>query len=256
MKIDQSIKYSKLRFKMGVLFGYPDITKYARTLQKDKIYQDCLIKMFQVYLNELSRQIETIMEQSSYSNTKLIETCVLETIRLNRKFHFENQILESEKLSVQNNYLMLIRKVPLENMTSFIDLKQDLCEAIQDDKKELLEHTRKVLIVSCYINLLKIDITLFSADELQVAVRKIIRGYSFHYKPSRFFFQLFFEAYIGAEDESLSDSFSDLIKSNEQIGIALLTFFSDFNHVKGLLSDKQIDYAARLLKVYRDRKKK
>jgi len=245
-----------MRFKMGVLFGYPELIRYARTIQKDDLYQGCLTKVYQAHLNELSKQIETIMEQASYFNTKSFEICISETNRLTCKFQFENQLLISEKQSVKIKYLTLIRKIPLENMAPIIDLRQDVCKAIQDETKELFEHTRKIIIESCYTKLITMDIRSFSADELQAAIRKIIRGYSFHYKPQRFFFQRFFKTYIGSEDESLSDFFSDLISSNEKIGIVLLSFFSDYNHVKGLLSDNQINYADRLLKVYLERTKK
>ncbi len=250
-----NLNYSTYRFKMGSLFGYPDLTKYASTIQKEEIYKDCILNIYDVHLKEIIKQIRNIIKRAAFLNTKSLETVIFESNRLINKFDLNDKCLENDKQRVQQKYLTLIRQTPVEKIKAIIELREQICNAIQDDSRELLENTRKVLVDSCYASLISIDSKSFPADELTTQVRKIVRGYSFHYKPQRFFYQQFFELYIGKLDEELSEFFTDIMQTKKILGMAMLTYFSDHNHVKGFLSDKQIEYAGRLFKNYQEQKK-
>ncbi|MCG8639647.1 MAG: hypothetical protein MI862_07915, partial [Desulfobacterales bacterium] len=134
-----------------------------------------------------------------------------------------------------------------KQLPDIIALKEKISRVTQDETKELLEDTRRVLIDNCYSNLTGLETDNVNADTLQKTVRKLIQSYSMYYKPQRFFYQNFFSTYVGEADDSVSESLSAIINTKRILAISMLTLFSDSAHMGGRLAENQIEYADQLL---------
>jgi len=242
------LNYSTSRYKMAMLFGYPELTRFAGSLQQDEKYRDCFLCLFKLYFDELIKQMDTFLSASDPKDIKGIEICLSETLKLVEKLDLEKLFLVPEKKGIQKKYLSLLKAMPLEQIDSIIDIKENLCRATQDDSKMLLENIRKILVDSCYEFLLGIEADSLSADELHRTIQKLITGYSLQYKPQRFFYQKFFEKYVGGTDGSISNFMVELFNNRKPVALEILHIFSDPNYVADLLSKEQIAFSDKMFK--------
>ncbi len=240
------LSYSSTRYRMGMLLDYPELTKFALTLKQEKKYADLFTNVFSLYYQEIIHQM-SLISRTEKLNTGLLSSCIDETIRLIQTFDLKPILMGTEKKQLKKKYLSLIRLTHHERLPAIIDLKEKVSQVTQDETRELIDDTRRVLIDNCYSNFIAFETKDIAAPDLNKSIRKLILSYSMHYKPQRFFFQNFFTTYVGEVDDSLATNFSNMIQTKKMLALALLTLFSDNNHVGGLLSNDQIEYAGRLL---------
>lgn len=241
------LNYSTTRYRMGILFDYPELTRFTTGLKQEEKYAPCFDDLFGLFFNEIIKQTERLSVAETM-NTRNLESCLGETLRLVDTFGLKKEDMASEKKSIKKQFLSLVRSTSHEQLPAILALKEKILRVIQDDDKELLEDVRKVLVDNCFANLTGLDIETTSADELNKTVRKLILSYSIYYKPQRFFYHNFFTQYVGnADEETLTKEFSDISRSKKRLAVSILSLFSDVNHVGDLLSAKQIEHADSLL---------
>ena len=248
----QIVHYSSLRYRMGMLFDFPELTRYTRTLKQEEKYADLFVRLYTLYYKEIIKQMAHI-SRSEFLNTTILESYIGETLRLTHTFGFTKEQMNPEKKEVRKRFLSIVRQTHHEQLPDIINLKERISQIIQDDSSQLSEDTRKVLIDNCYSNLIALEIESVLPDDLNKTIQKLISGYSLYYKPQRFFYQKFFSTFIGDADESVVESFSDIIRTKKVLAISMLTLFSDYNRVGELLPKKQIEYSDRLLKTLYDK---
>jgi len=237
--------YSMSRHRIAKLFKYPEICKFSRALQDDEKYKGCFIKHFKIFFNELILQMNHL---STKDKDKDFKNCLLESVGLVEKLDLKKTALIPEKNKLKKTYLSLLKSISLKNITPLLDVKEDICRVIQDDSKEILEDIRKQLIQVCYERILGIDIDKISEESLCSSIHKLITGYSMHHKPQRFFFQNFFEKYIGSQNGVISNCLDQLIKTKKPLALAMLNNFSNEKLVGDLLPETLIEYSGILLK--------
>ena len=240
------MSYATTRYRMGMLLGYPELTRFTKSLKQEKKYQHLFNKLFSVYYDEIIKQLARL-SQAKKINTRNLESCIGETLRLIDTFGIKKESLEDKKRDVQKRFLSLVRHTRQKQLPDIIALKEKISRVTQDETKELLEDTRRVLIDNCYSNLTGLETDNVNADTLQKTVRKLIQSYSMYYKPQRFFYQNFFSTYVGEADDSVSESLSAIINTKRILAISMLTLFSDSAHMGGRLAENQIEYADQLL---------
>ncbi len=240
------MSYATTRYRMGMLLGYPELTRFTKSLKQEKKYQHLFNKLFSVYYDEIIKQLARL-SQAKKINTRNLESCIGETLRLIDTFGIKKESLENKKRDVQKRFLSLVRHTHQKQLPDIIALKEKISRVTQDETKELLEDTRRVLIDNCYSNLTGLETDNVNADTLKTTVRKLIQSYSMYYKPQRFFYQNFFSTYVGEADDSVSESLSTIINTKRILAISMLTLFSDSAHMGGRLAENQIEYADQLL---------
>jgi len=241
--------YSVSRHRMARLFKYPELTRFTRSLQHEEKYQGHYMDLFTLFFNELIRQMDNCLSIGADNDFKFLENCLSETIRLVEKLDLEKSSLIQNEKNVRENYLSLLKAIPLDQISPLLEMKEDFCRVIQDDSRELLEEIRKNLIDICYSSLLRIKVDSVTETALSSQVRKLITGYSLHYKPQRFFYQNFFGKYICRPDGSLSVYLGDLIKTRKPLVMAILDIFSSTGQVGDLISREQIKFSENFQKM-------
>ncbi|OGR11353.1 MAG: hypothetical protein A2277_12150 [Desulfobacterales bacterium RIFOXYA12_FULL_46_15] len=246
-------RFSSLRYRMAMLFDYPEITIFSRSLQKEEQYRDCILDCFKLYFNELIKQMEVLFFPTGPKDFKIIETRLSEITRMVKNLEFEPSALEPSKKEIHKKYLSLLRVMPLEHLSLVIHMKEDLCIAIQDESKSLMEDIRKALAETCHIRLKSLVTESLSFDEFHQETLKLLTGYAQNYKPQRFFYQRFFEQYIATSGGSLSIHMSDLLEKNKPVAIKLLEIFSNPKYMGDFISKGQIAFSGELLKKFQKR---
>ncbi|MBU1194062.1 MAG: hypothetical protein KKE62_01480 [Proteobacteria bacterium] len=250
------LNYTAARYRMTMLLDYPGIAGFAGSLQAQEQYKEVFLSVFKLYFIELARLMDHFLSTPEDNRLKKIEFCLSETIGLAETLGLEKTAVSDEKKKLKENYLLLLRKLPLEQIAPVVDMKEDICRLIQDESKLLMEDIRKALVETCYSNLVALNPDSHSAsdpvsaDDRQRVCQKLIIGYALYYKPQRFFYQRFFETYISTIDGSLSKYFQELSRSHKSLALALLKIFSDPNFVEDLLLKEQIDCSRTLLKTF------
>ncbi len=248
-----ALNYSTARYRMKTLLNYPELIWFTRNLKQEKTYSVCLEQLFSLFFNEIIKQLSRL-SRTGHPDFQPLESCLNETLRLMDTFGLDKDQMQPEKKDIKKRFLSLVRRTAHEHLAPVLDLKDYIIQVTQDGTKELLEDTRRVLIDNCYSRLLAVDIQSMAIVDLHKIVSRLITGYSQFYKPHRFFFQNFFTTFVGETDAPLNENFSGIIQSKKMLAISMLTFFSDDNHVGGLLSKKQIEYADEVLESLYDKK--
>ena len=248
IKVQRS--FSSYRYRMAMLFDYPGLTKFSKSLQREERYRDWVLDCFRLYFDEFIRQMDFLFSPAGPKDFKLIETRLFEIIRLVRNLELDPLALESEKKKIQEKYLSLLSAIPLEYLSSAVLMKEDICIAIQDHSKTLMEAVRKTLMETCHARLTALDPESISFDELHQAVQKLLTGYALSYKPQRFFYQRFFEQYISGPNGALSLHMTQLLQKKRPIALKMLEIFSDPKYVGDFISKDQIAFSDELLKKF------
>jgi len=241
------LNYAAMRYLMRMLFDYPELTKYTMYLQNEDEYQDCFLNLFRLYYAQLIKQIEHLSDSSDKMDTTIIKNSLFETIRVIKKLGLESKMLQIEKEEVRKRYTSFLKKKSLDQIPDLLAMKEALCRATQDEKKELFGIIRVALIDNCYEALISLERGSSSTEEYHKVVRKLIIGYSLHYQPVRFFYRNFYDKYIAKPDDSLTTYFSSLISKNKILAVSILTFFSDPNYVADLISNEQIEFSEQMI---------
>jgi hypothetical protein len=240
--------FSSTRYRMAMLFDYPELTKFSRSLQKEEKYRGCFLDCIQLHFDELIKQMDFLLSPTGYKDFRTIETRLFEIIRLVQNLELEPTALDTLKKDVQKKYISLLRAIPVDYILPVSNMKEDICIAVQDESKALMEEIRKTLVDTCYERLMGLDIESISFDLLQQAVWKILTGYALYYKPQRFFYQRFFEKYVGRLDGVLSEYMSELLKNKRSLALKILEIFSDPKYVGDFILEDQISLSGELLK--------
>mgnify|MGYP001555550774 CR=1 FL=1 len=241
------LTYSTTRYLMRILMDHPELVRFSLSLKEKEEYTDCFPRLFSLFFNEIIKQTAELPRAKKFQ-TGHLESCLGETLRLIDTFHLDPDQMKDEKLEIKKRFLSLIRSSELEHLPKILALKDKVSQVTQDEKKELLEDTRRVLIDNFNGRLLSIETGQESADEMQKTVRKMILNYSLHYRPRQFFYQRFFTRHIAnAREETVSESFTALMGQKKILAMAILTFFSDFKQVGEFMSKKQVEFADKLL---------
>ncbi len=250
---NNKLNYSTTRYRMKTLLDYQELTWFTRNLKQEKMYSVCFKNIFSLFFNEIIKQLSGL-SRGDHHDIQNLESCLNETLRLMDTFGLDMDEMEAEKKDIKKRFLSLVRRTDHDHLPPILELKEPIIRVTQDETKELLEDTRRVLIDNCHSQLLAIDTQSVAGDNLHKIVGRLITGYSRFYKTHRFFYQNFFTTFVGETDDSLTENFSDIIRSKKNLAISMLTFFSDENHVGGLLSKNQIEYADKVLQSLYDKK--
>ncbi len=248
--VSHSLRYSVARHRAAMLFKYPELTRFAGLLQHEEKYRACFLFLFKVYFDQLVKEMEHIISASGPNDFKKMELSLFSIVRLNNKLGLNKSMLLHEKKKVYRTYLSLVKNISLEQLSFVIDMKETVCQAVQDDAKELFEDIRTVLVDSCYAALFGLEVDALSEEACHQTILKLITGYSLFYKPRRFFYQRFFEKYVGKKDGSVSDFLNELFNTRKRIALKLLEIFSDPNHVGDLIFREQIAFSENLHKFF------
>lgn len=240
--------FSSTRYRMATLFDYPELTKFSRSLQKEEKYRSCFLDCIQLHYDEFIKHMDFLLSPAGYKDFKTIETRLFEIVRLVQNLELEPKALESLKKDVQKKYLSLLKAIPIEQILPVIRMKEDVCIAVQDGSKALMEGIRKTLMDTCYARLMVLDIESIPVDLLQQAVWKLLTGHALYYKPQLFFYQRFFEKYVGRIDGVISEHMSDLLKNKRSLALKILEIFSSPKFVGDFIPQEQIALSGELLK--------
>ncbi len=240
--------FSSFRYKMVMLFDYPELTKFSRYLQKDEKYKDCFLDCIRLYFDEFIKQMDFCLSPTGYKDFKTIETRLFEIVRLVQNLELEPEALKDLKKEIEKKYLSLLRAIPLEHILPVINMKADICIALQDESKLLMEGIRMTLMDTCYARLISLDIESIPFDLLLQTIWKQLAGHALYYKPQRSFYQRFFEKYVGRVDGVLSEYMTDLLKKKRSLALKILEIFSDPKYVGDFIPGEQISFSGELLK--------
>ncbi len=248
VSIRKQSNYLILRYRMEMLFEYPEITAFAKSLKQKNSFVDGYVNVFQVFFQELIRQLGQSVTRFKPEQTGTIENCLSDIYQAIDKLGLPWKMLRKERREIQKRYIELIKTTPIDLIAPIIDLREELSLAVQDRSKEFLSKIRKVLVDSCYSYLMRIGRTeTVPKNQLQKEVQKLLFGYSLHYKPQRHFYLAFFNKYIGVPEGPVSAYLAGMLNDDKLLAVTILDIFSNENLVADYLSKDQISFAEKLL---------
>ena len=245
--------FASSRYRMAMLFDYPELIKYSRSLQKDEKYRDCFLDCIKLYFDEFLKQMDLLLSSTGYKEVKTAQTRLSEIIRLVGALDLEPSALSALKQEVREKYLSLLKTTPFDHILPIIRMKENILIAVQEESNVLNEDIRKTLIDTCYERVTGLDIESTSLELLHQSVWKVLSGYAGNYRPQRFFYQRFCEQYIGRPDGTVSNHMMELVKSKKPIALKILEIFSDSKYVGDFILQEQIGFSGELLKRYREK---
>ncbi|MCF6248441.1 MAG: hypothetical protein L3J69_13935 [Desulfobacula sp.] len=245
-----NINYSGIRFRMDRLFGYPELTIYCKTFKDHETYNAYYVNAFKLYFKEVILQMGRINSPPHDQKIKSLHNCLNEFKKAMGHFSLDEKVLQTEKTIIQKKFIALIKVLPPQQINNLVGLIEDIRFVTQDETGEFRETVRKTLVEGCFFTIKSLGSTDLHADEFETDIQKILHSYSSHYKPQRFFYQVFFEAYVGLTDSSPSDYFIELINTTKALALMLVKLFSNSKKMSHLLPQTHIDYAKGLFEKY------
>ncbi len=181
---------------------------------------------------------------------KNLSNIISELKKVLEHFALDENVLQSEKSIIQRKFIALIKALPAEQVNNLVEHIDDIRSVTQDTTGEFREIVRKTLVEGCFFTIKSIDSRELHADEFETDIQKILHSYSLQYKPQRFFYQIFFETYVGLINTTPSDYFIELVSTQKSLTLILLKLFSNSKKMSHLLPKTHIDYAKVLFGNY------
>ena len=241
MDILKNLGLAQLRYRLKILFNYPDITLFASSFQRSRIYSstyfDIFRFLFKTAVEQLARE-ETDMES--------IERTLKDLVRASEKLVFPEEALKEEKQALQKAYVSLILKMDMSQLDRLIRFCDLITRATQDRTRQIMVDVRPALISACYTRLSQEAAEETSAKKMVTIIKKNLNAYALNYKPHRDFYRNFFDTRICSGSQPVP-VMAQLITSRKGFAKALLMVFSDETAMKNLMPEDRILSAASAL---------
>ena len=191
MAILKNLGLAQLRYRLKILFNYPDITLFAGSFQKSGTYSSTYFDIFRFLF-------KTAVEQLTREETDMgsIERTLKDLARASDKLVFPEEALKEEKQALQKAYVSLILKMDmaqLDRLISFCDL---ITRATQNRTRKIMDDVRPALIAACYTRLSQEAAEEACAKKMVTIIKKYLNAYALNYKPHRNFYRNFFDTRI------------------------------------------------------------
>ncbi len=242
MDILKNLGLAQLRYRLNILFTYPNITLYARSFQDAKAYAPIYFDIFRLLFKAASEQLIKEDYVMDY-----IERALRTLARSGEALDLPEEELKDEKQSLQQAYVSLILKVDLERLDAVMNFCDPLCRATQDRTRKIMADIRPALITACYTGLCREAEKDQAGQGAVTVIKGYLSAYALHCKPQRDFYRIFFDTHICSGSQPALPMVQ-LIKSKKTFAAALLTAFADEPSMKKLISEDRISNAASLLK--------
>ncbi|WDP91542.1 MAG: hypothetical protein HUN04_18285 [Desulfobacter sp.] len=233
--IQKNLGMAHLRYRLNMLFNYPDITRYASTFKNAEPFGSLYFDLFRLLFKES-------VETASRTETDLdqLSRTLKETARAVENLGLEEERLMDEKQALRQAFTGLIHDAGSTGLAAVMELCDLVCRATQDRSREIMAAVRPALIKACYADLC----TASSDTALAVSdIKKHLNAYALHYKPQREFYRIFFDIHAGPA----SSTMPGLANGHKSFALALLMVFADAAAMKALLPEDRISQAAALL---------
>ncbi|MCP4117109.1 MAG: hypothetical protein GY737_17285 [Desulfobacteraceae bacterium] len=242
-----SLDVSKMRYRFNMLLKYESITRFCRELQHSRQHQERFLDLFRLCFQSLKQEIVVLSKQAAFDTIRFKTVCH-EMKKAQDRLSLDPDALSDEKDAILDSYLVVIEKCLPEHLESLMLLNDDLVQITWDRSREVGDRLRDVLLQGCFSALSSFEIDADMDDKtLEAKLLQLIYSYSGHYKPQRYFVQIFFNSYLGRDDGSPSEHLAGFIKAKPRIARALLALFSNPRYVSELLPEKQMEIAKTLL---------
>lgn len=243
--------YATARYRLSMLFDYPEITVYCRAFKADTDYQGLYLDLFRLLYRELVEKMDRLGLDTDETGIRLLKQSLFETHRAVEKLALEEDFLLPEKETVRSAFVTLIREVPFDRLGGVMELTEPVCRVTQDQPREIMAHIRSALLESCFATLSGYAEKSMAADKAKNGIKKRLHYYAMYYKPQRAFYQLFFNRYIGKSGGGISSQLSDFQQKNKHFVFALFMLFSDKKAMKDLITKEMIEHATSVLAALR-----
>jgi hypothetical protein len=241
-----------IRYRLNMLFTFPEITRYCRALKSMDGYEKVFFDGFRLLFQSLTRKMNQLDMDTGKADLRLLSQSLKEISRAADKLGLEESHLPDEKSAVRNAYLALIHKIDFQHLDTIMATSALVCDATQDQTKEIMVSIRAALVEACFSTLSFYAQEVLSADKARNGIKKRLHAYAMYYKPQREFYRIFFDTYVGSKSNPVSPHLAQFIKANKHFAAALLMVFSDDKSMKELVPVNQTTHAADLLTKLRD----
>lgn len=241
--------YSIMRYHITRLFEFENIAAYCRGFQYEEEFSEYYFRVFRLYFSQLIKKLDELVCSETTDGLGNLKNSLTEMKKAVQTLALEENELEAEKKSVQEKYVEMICRTNPEKLPDVMDIKANVEKVTFKGYENFPDRIREALLETCFAVIKSNPEGTVKADVLQSKIQKQLYIFSVYYKPQRYFYQNFFEKYVGQKEaQTPSKHLADLYKSNRYIAFALLSVFSDPIHVSQLLPADQIDYSKQLLK--------
>jgi len=245
---------SPVRYRLNMLFNFPDITRYCRSFKTTEEYRTLFFNLFRMLFNDVTGKLAHIKTSPNKTGLDLIRQNLREIARAVENLGVGAAHIKDEKLALEDTYLGLIQKVDFVALTPIMEICDLICRATQDQTREIMSRIRPALVNACFSNLKAYAQKAATADRPANNIKKQLNAYAAYYKPQREFYRIFFDTYLGFGSTPVSPHLTAFINTNNHFAAALLKVYSDETGMKDLISADRISHAATLLDQIRQNK--
>ncbi|HCY88528.1 MAG TPA: hypothetical protein DHV36_25560 [Desulfobacteraceae bacterium] len=235
------------RYRLSMLFKYPDITRYCCRFKSEKTYRRLYFDLFRLLYKDLAEKLSGLTRESTESELKLLGQQIVEMQRAVDNLRLAPLDLPEEKKAVRNAYVDLISRVDYTQLDTILANNAQICRVTQDTTLEIMAGIRETLVTSAFSSLTEYTRESLTADKAALGIKKRLHAYARHYKPQREFYRIFFTTYVGSKAQPMTAHLSKIVQTNKLFAAAMLMVLSDEKGMKDVLGPDQTAHARDLL---------
>lgn len=252
--ISKRLAIAPTRYRLNLLFNYPNITQYCRSFKTSQTYGQIYFDLFRLLFKDATEKITQVDITAKSRSLAMIHLSLKEIVRALKKLGLENIHLQNEKLALKQAYVALIQKADFMQVEALMEICDLICGATQDQAREIMPDIRSALVSACFSNQMAYAQKAPNIDKVLYGIKKRLNAFAVHYKPQREFYRIFFDTYMCSGSDQPSPHLTGLININKTFAVTLLMVYSDEKSMKDLVSANRISHAAELLNQLRQGK--
>ena len=239
--------YAGIRFSLTQLFEYGEITRFCSGLKEHVVYGQALPDIYSQYYTDLIRSVENMAEEAQGADVEHLRIRLHDFNRLFERFGTGDDIHKPEREKLLACFVSLFDGADISSLPDLMDLTPDFVRIAQYPMALLLKPIREKLLSGCHRALFELEFNPEAPEAFETDIRKTLLGYSVYYRPQRYFYQRFFDTYVGEVGHPPSSYLLEKARTDKALIISLLRFFSDARLMASLLPKSYYEHAAVLL---------
>jgi hypothetical protein len=235
------------RYRLAILYCYPDITRYCRTFREDSAYQTIYMEVFRMLYTAAVSEIRSLSEEFDDVRLAAADLHLSEIQTSVERLALPETDLMPEKEAVREAFADLVRTIEFHDLEKVMVLQEKITRITQDTTFRLQAYIRECLVEKCRMSLDEFSRTLMDVDKARSGILRRLYYHARHYRPQQRFYDLLYRSCVGSPESGKTEFLTGLIKSNPRFVRGLMLIFSDEKSMQGLLSPEQISHARDLL---------
>lgn len=227
-KIPESsaMNHSRLLARLKRLSKYNEVLEYSSRFKKDEDFSPCYLILFKIFFNHMAGLFDQVAGRPEVLKTNRLTHELGELVKIAEILKLSPKEMITQKQLLEDRFFILIKSVPLDQLADVLCLRDNLCRILQKDNRLFDGSIGENLLSACFSRVKMVETKGRKMESIETELEKHLYAYAAYYRPKKFFFQHFFEIYLGRLKQGPAQHLKQLAAKRTDLAFSLLRLYA------------------------------